>query len=512
MHPGTLKGVRLGAAAVFGAATTALFLDPGGDAVALLARPLTSLQFIPALLKSLAVPGVWIAGALFVLVITFLFGRVYCSTVCPLGLLQDAAIRLRKTVDRRRRFRYGRADYGVHYAVTAFVLIVLAAGGAWALNLVEPFSNFGRICAALLRPPLAAGNNALASILADAGYYGVHPVQVHPAGTAAVIGAALFLVGVLLLSYHRGRLFCNLLCPTGALLGLVARSSVFRIVIDPKGCVECGLCERVCKASCIDSARKRIDMAACIGCFNCIEACPTVGMAFAPVRKGDGDAPTDTGRRRVLAAAVAPVLAGTAGSADTTSRAASTGTSSRPVTPPGAGSEAHFTSTCTACHLCVSACPTRVLAPTFLGYGLDGVFQPRLDFHHSFCNYECAACTTVCPTGALKPLSAWEKKEVQIGTSVFVKEDCIVITKKTDCGACSEHCPTKAVTMVLKDRLFLPELNNDLCVGCGACEHACPTKPRKAIYVEARSVHARAKRPVRSGAPPKIEVPAEFPF
>jgi formate hydrogenlyase subunit 6/NADH:ubiquinone oxidoreductase subunit I len=118
-----------------------------------------------------------------------------------------------------------------------------------------------------------------------------------------------------------------------------------------------------------------------------------------------------------------------------------------PVSPPGSGSIAHFTATCTACHLCVSACPSRVLVPSFLEFGLAGVMQPRMNFHTGHCNYDCTICLDVCPTGAILPLKVEEKKLKQLGVAKFIKENCVVFTDNTACGACSEHCLTKAVDM-----------------------------------------------------------------
>jgi ferredoxin len=183
-----------------------------------------------------------------------------------------------------------------------------------------------------------------------------------------------------------------------------------------------------------------------------------------------------------------------------------------PVCPPGSESIDRFSTLCSACHLCVSVCPTQVLVPTIMEYGIGGLFQPRLDYNAGFCNYECTVCGTVCPSGAILPVSVDEKKEIQLGKAQFVKDDCIVVTKKTDCGACSEHCPTKAVHMIPYEKLLLPEVNNEICVGCGACEHSCPTKPRKAIYVESNPVHLRAQKPpVKKLEEPKEGV-TDFPF
>ena len=136
-----------------------------------------------------------------------------------------------------------------------------------------------------------------------------------------------------------------------------------------------------------------------------------------------------------------------------------------------------------------------------------------MNYAAGYCTYDCVRCTQVCPSGALLPLDVATKKEVQLGKSIFVKDDCIVITKKKDCGACSEHCPTKAVKMIpYEEKLMLPEVNNEICVGCGACEHACPTTPRKAIYVVANAVHQKAKKPPVEKLENPLETQKDFPF
>jgi ferredoxin len=136
-----------------------------------------------------------------------------------------------------------------------------------------------------------------------------------------------------------------------------------------------------------------------------------------------------------------------------------------------------------------------------------------MNYAASYCNFDCVLCGHVCPTGAILPLDVNMKKQVQIGKAHFVKEDCIVVTKKKDCGACSEHCPTKAVKMVPYDqRLVVPEVNDEICVGCGACEHACPVQPRKAIYVNSSVVHGTAKKPKSEKMVPSFDSKQDFPF
>ena len=181
------------------------------------------------------------------------------------------------------------------------------------------------------------------------------------------------------------------------------------------------------------------------------------------------------------------------------------------VCPPGGVSLGHFNDYCTACSLCVSACPENVIVPSFREYGLSGIMQPRMDYHKSFCNYDCTRCSEVCPTGALLPLTLEAKKLTQIGKVHFIKDNCIVQTEKTECGACSEHCPTKAVYMVpFEGNLVIPETNDKICIGCGACEYACPTVPFKAIFVDGNSVHLDAEKPIIEEL--DVKELEEFPF
>jgi ferredoxin-type protein NapF len=244
-----------------------------------------------------------------------------------------------------------------------------------------------------------------------------------------------------------------------------------------------------------------------VACFNCITACPSSGVVYRfsgfsiPQVETDPAAVEKQNRRTLLKAFMV-------GTAFLSTRAFATrltgGEKSTTIpeerslvsSPPGSEGHDHFNKNCTACHLCVSACPTHVLQPSFLEYGLQGLMQPYMDYHSGFCNFECTVCSDICPTGAILPLAKDLKKRVQLGVAVFIKENCVVYTDETDCGACSEHCPTKAVDMVpYKDGLTIPEVDDKICIGCGACEYACPTRPFRAIFVEGNQLHIMADEP-----------------
>ncbi len=514
-----LKIIRVAVALLFFIPLCAIFLDIYNVIPQSIIIFFTSLQFIPALTKTFIVFGISSFALFFVALLTIFFGRVYCSTICPLGTLQDLVIRLAQKNRKKRWFIYKKQNFLFHYSLMMIIALFFILGSTTLLNLVEPFSGFGRIANTVVKPFILGVNNGIAFALEKFGMMMLFSIQFHPIAFSVVASVFIFLVTVLYMSYNHGRLFCNLLCPAGALLGIISRISLFKIDINEDGCTHCKLCEKVCKANCIDSETQTIDFAACVGCFNCMEACHTEGVIYKVTWKTNSisNSTANESRRKFLRTTTLSTVSAFLPFVDTTKNnvhSASGYDESRkhPVSPPGSKSTTHFSSTCTACQLCVASCPTKVLQPAFLEYGISGFLQPKMDYNVNYCNYDCMICSDVCPSGAIIPLLLEEKKLSQIGKAIFFKDDCIVITKKKDCGACSEHCPTKAVNMVLHEGLFLPEVNDKICIGCGACEYACPTKPRKAIYVEANSIHIRAEKPKPQKLKEKIEKLEEFPF
>lgn len=268
-----------------------------------------------------------------------------------------------------------------------------------------------------------------------------------------------------------------------------------------------------CKASCIDSKNKDIDYSRCVTCFNCIEVCKRDAMKYnitdfskvkeslLPKSKKQVSAispetsvnSVNESKRRFLSATLVTSLAASRLLAQQVSGDILPKRELKrqiPIAPPGALSFDHLREKCISCHLCVSKCPSRVIKPALLEYGLSGIMQPKLYFDRGFCNYDCTVCGDVCPTGAILPLTVEEKNHTQMGKVQFIKENCIVYYDETSCGACSEHCPTQAVHMVpYKDHLTIPETDQSICVGCGGCEYVCPAIPYKAIYVEGLDIH-----------------------
>ncbi|MDR1341498.1 MAG: 4Fe-4S dicluster domain-containing protein, partial [Prevotellaceae bacterium] len=474
------------------------------------------IQFVPAVLSASFVILIILT------VLTLLFGRVYCSSICPMGIYQDIIAWISKrTAKRKKRYRFSKARNILRVSMLAATLAVLLKFPL-ILGFVDPYSAYGRIVTNIFRPVYLAGNNVLEAIFTGFGNYTFYRMDIFIMSVFAFAVAVLTLGIVGYLAWKHGRTYCNTVCPVGTVLGFLSRFSLFRIRIDKSKCNSCGACEMKCKAACINSKQKSVDNSRCVDCFNCLNACRRNALRFSSInneqltinnenadpinseqltinneaaeRNVDNAVarnPVDESKRRFLTAGMFAAVAAPAaiiedgvnsltgnGSKDSYERR-------HPILPPGAISTENMLKHCTSCHLCISKCPSRVLKPAFLEYGLAGMMQPTMYFEKGFCNFDCVVCSEVCPNGAIKQLTKDEKHLNQGGHVVFSREICIVQTEETNCGACSEHCPTQAVTMVpYKDSLTIPQINVEICVGCGGCEFICPVRPFRAIHVE----------------------------
>ena len=500
-----LRKIRLTLAVLFFVAVTALFLDFTGTIHAWLGWT-AKVQFLPALLAVNA--GV---VALLVL-LTLLAGRVYCSVICPLGVMQDIVSWISgRRKKKKYRFSYSPEVKWLRYGVLGLFVIALIAGVGSFVALLAPYSSYGRIATNLFALVYRWGNNLLAYFAERADSYAFYETEVWLKSLPTFLIAAVTFVVLIILAWRNGRTYCNTVCPVGTVLGFFSRFSLFRPVIDAEKCKNCSLCSRGCKAACIDYKNHRIDYSRCVACMDCIDTCKHDALRleyrWKKTNKTATDKPAqtvtseqiDTARRSFLSATA--VLAATS-VVKAQEKKVDGGLAviedkkipvrATPIVPPGAWSARHFVRHCTACQLCVSACPNNVLRPSTEPARL---MQPEVSYERGYCRPECTRCSDVCPAGAIRPITIEEKSSTRIGHAVWIRKNCIPLTDGVECGNCARHCPSGAILMVPSDSedpnsVRIPVVNAERCIGCGACENLCPARPFSAIYVEGHTMHS----------------------
>ena len=423
------------------------------------------IQFIPALLS---LPYV-VAAA--IIVITLLFGRIYCSIICPLGIMQDIYSWLGGKF-KKNRFSYVKEHKWLRYTVCVVFFACLIFGFVPITTLLEPYGNYGRIVTSFYL------RNITLSIIA---------------------WVVMLVLGVLAFLY--GRAYCNSICPVGTILSFFSRFSLFRVRFDQDKCKQCGLCEKNCKSRAIDAKAGKVDYSRCVVCGDCLAKCKSNALHYT-AKKTVSKVETppvepDQSRRSFLVGAA--LATGTAAMAQAQMKVdgglaviedKQAPKRQTPITPPGSFSARHMQQYCTACQLCVSACPNHVLRPST---DLMHFMQPTMSYETGYCRPECTKCSQVCPAGAIKPITKEEKTVIHVGHAVWIKDNCVVLTDGVSCGNCARHCPTGAIQMVEYEHngqtVLVPAVNENRCIGCGACENLCPSRPFSAIYVEGNLKH-----------------------
>ena len=488
-----LRKIRIVLAAVLFAGITLLFLDFTGMLHEWLSW-LAKIQLLPAVLALNVVVVVALVA------LTLVFGRVYCSVICPLGVLQDLLARLNR---RRNKYAYSKEVRWLRYPVLVLFIVAGVAHIGSLFQLLEPYGSFGVIATTLLQPLWMLGNNVLAFLAERMDSYAFYTVDVWVKSLPVLIVAVVLLVVLTVLSWRGGRTYCNTICPVGTVLSLLSRFSLLKVHFKKELCGGCSLCAKNCKAACIDHKTHTVDYSRCVVCGNCIGKCHRGALVYGVARKTNGDKgqpvnPVDPTKRSFL---LATAMATTAAMAQQKDKVVDGGLAEleekvaparqTPLVPPGSRSLKNLAQHCTGCQLCVSKCPNNVLRPST---DLLHLLQPVMSYERGYCRPECTRCSEVCPTGSIQPIDRDEKSSVQIGHAVWIKKNCVPVTDGVECGNCARHCPAGAIEMVQLDEdddesPWVPAVNEQACIGCGACEYVCPARPFSAIVVEGHEVH-----------------------
>lgn len=261
---------------------TLLFLDFTGTIHVWLGW-MAKVQFLPALL------ALNLGVIVFLVVLTLIFGRVYCSVICPLGVMQDGVSWLSGLRKKKKyRFSYSPEVKWLRYSVFAIFIIALIAGIGSIVALLAPYSSYGRIVSNLFAPIYQWSNNILAYIAERNDSYAFYSTEVWIKSLPTFIIAAVTLIALCILAWRNGRTYCNTICPVGTILGFLSRFSLLRITIDESKCNKCGLCSRKCKSACIDGKEHKVDYSRCVVCMDCISTCTHGAIRYTlrrPVKK-----------------------------------------------------------------------------------------------------------------------------------------------------------------------------------------------------------------------------------
>lgn len=434
-----------------------------------------------------------LALSLCIVIPTLFFGRFFCSWVCPLGILNQAISHLfnrHRAAEAHRQNGY-RPLFRIKYYLLVG-LLVMAAFGVLQIGLLDPIALLTRSFVTGVWPGLQQGG---------AGFYLFQPYF-----SGGVLIAVFFLV-IVLANRLMTRFWCRVVCPLGALLGLLSWRPLLRIRRDVDRCNDCLKCVQYCQGGCDPNGALRVSE--CHLCMNCLAQCPEGALHYGLVRSRSAlGVPVDVSRRRLVESGVAAMvfvpLLRSSDSADSSPHP-------EVIRPPGSLSERAFLARCIKCAVCMRVCPTNVLQPALLEGGLEALWTPVLVNRLGYCEHHCVLCGHVCPTGAIRPLTVLEKvgqegkgvEPIKLGTAFFDQGRCLPWAMHTSCIVCEEVCPTspKAIwykKVELADRtgklvgLKQPYVDPALCIGCGICENKCPVSDRAAIRVtsvgESRSV------------------------
>jgi polyferredoxin len=462
--------------------------------------------------------------ALLIVALTFVFGRVFCNWICPYGTLHQLVSWLFDVRSNSRRIEanaYHSNQFLKYGLLVGFV--AMASLGALQIGLLDPIVMMYRGVATVLAP---ASDLVVGRVGAGVDGAWIDDLRFAPGAERRIFVGSFWIgivfVGFLVANLWKPRFFCRFVCPLGALLGVLAAKSLFRINRIVDRCTDCNLCLTRCEGAA--DPHSLVRQAECFSCMNCIDDCPEDALEFTLLRQDARQVVPwpDMSRRQVVFAGALGVLG--VPMLRNNGKVNDENFSPDMIRPPGSVAEAEFLERCIKCDQCINVCPTNVLQPATLDEGgIEAVWTPVLNFNIAHCQLKCTLCSEVCPTGAIRRISVAEKLgegayaepgPVRLGTAFIDTSRCLPWANQIPCVVCEEVCPVAPKAIQAYDEevknvfgklvvLNKPFVVPDLCIGCGICQAECPVLDQPAVYITAVGESRSADRRLllRSRAP-----------
>lgn len=427
---------------------------------------------------------IFIISAFFV-VMTLIFGRVFCGFVCPMGTILHFFSFIAKKIT---SFNIRTPEYDKKIFIKYYILFAILFLSLFEINVsgyLDPLALLFKILNIFILPILEViyNFNNLPYTLQDILFYNVLGRETMYYEGVWVFGAIFTLL--ILLNFVKSRFWCRYICPLGAFYGVMAKYSFFKIKTTTK-CTNCSLCDDSCLAGANPSS-ENFKSSECMLLFDCLNSCKNEAVLYTKEVKPSN---LDFDRRKVIKS----LGLSTAALAILAVSKKNPAKNEYLIRPPGALQEDEFLKTCIRCGACMKVCPENFLAPSIVEGGILDLFSPIGKPDFGYCLYNCNLCGKACPTGAIKKLSVSEKQKFVIGTAFIDKDRCLPYAYKINCAVCEEHCPTtkKAIHFDIEDsfdkngekiKLKKPVIDPESCIGCGICQFKCPVTDKPAIYI-----------------------------
>lgn len=384
------------------------------------------IQFMP-LFQRLITDFSIIAAILFlgIVLITLLFGRLYCSLLCPFGIMQEIFALIFKKKNTSQK------NYPAKYFILAITFGTLTAGSAALIRYIEPYTYFGSLMSLSL---------------------------------LGLIASTIVLIIVLI----KNRFFCTNICPVGAILGLISKISLNKINIDKSQCLNCSKCASICPSGCIDYKNGIIENETCVKCLKCLSICPKNAIKYTQQKTNF----SPKRRELIKFGAVGAIFLATI-KTTLILKDRAIAKFKEIILPPGAISAERFSNKCINCNLCVENCPNKIIKKA--NNEFDTV---HIDLSDGYCKKDCNICSKVCPSGAIKKINKEEKQKTRIAMASIIEDKC------KNCSICMKECPYHAIEKI-NDKIVI---NAKKCVGCVKCKFKCPHEAIEIFAIKEQTI------------------------